>query len=124
MRPAERSGRKLKKGADDAALSRIEMVSNPDILATMGARKRPDQVVIGYAAETEDVEANARAKLLRKHADAIVGNLVAGGLGFAADENEVIIVTTEGARAYPLCGKDEIANIVLDFALHALQAVP
>ena len=120
MRPAQRSDRKLKKGVDDAALATIGLVRNPDILATMGERKAPGQIVIGYAAETEDVERNAREKLAAKHADAIVGNLVGDGRGFAADENEVIIVTPDGTRAFPPATKAEIADFVLDFAIGKL----
>ena len=117
MRPTSRSERKLKKGLDAEALGTIEMTPNPDILATMGARKAPGQVVIGYAAETEDVEDNARKKLIFKHADAIVGNIVGDGRGFAADDNEVVIVTADGTHSYPPASKDDIANIVLDVAL-------
>ena len=117
MRPAERSSRKLKKGDDDAALETISLVRNPDILATMGARKKPGQIVVGYAAETEDVESNARKKLIAKHADAIVGNLAGNGRAFGTDENEVIIVTAGETLSIPLDAKDSIAHKVLDVAL-------
>ena len=117
MRPASPSARKLKKGVDDDALKRIDLVKNPDILATMGARKASNQVVIGYAAETEDVEANARAKLLAKHADAIVGNLAGGGRAFGTDDNEVIIVTADNTTHIQQSSKESIAHRVLDAAL-------
>lgn len=117
FRPERAYGRKLKKGADDDALATIALVENPDILATMGARKKAGQVVVGYAAETEDVERNARAKLTRKNADIIVGNDVGGGRGFEAEDNEVVIVTEEGAKALPSMSKEAIANAVLDEVL-------
>ncbi|WP_417351583.1 bifunctional phosphopantothenoylcysteine decarboxylase/phosphopantothenate--cysteine ligase CoaBC [Gordonibacter pamelaeae] len=63
MRPREAAARKLKKGEADALLGTIELVENPDILATLGAAKRPGQVVVGFAAETDDVVANAQRKL-------------------------------------------------------------
>ena len=113
-RPAYAANAKLKKGADDEALSSIELVENPDILATMGARKRDGQVVVGFAAETEDVEANAKRKLTSKHADLIIGNLVGDGRGFATDENEVVIVSGGGSEKLPLMGKDALAHAILD----------
>ena len=113
-RPAEVADAKLKKGADDGALSSIALVENPDILATMGARKRDGQVVVGFAAETEDVEANAKRKLASKHADFIVGNLVGDGRGFGADENEVVVVSGSGAEKLPIMGKRALADAILD----------
>ncbi len=68
MRPATPASRKLKKGLDADALARIELVENPDILATMAHRKSR-QVVVGFAAETDDVVENARRKLRSKGAD-------------------------------------------------------
>lgn len=116
-RPATALERKLKKGVDDELLSNIELIENPDILATMGARKRTDQVVIGFAAETSDIEGNARSKLERKNADAIVGNDVAGEKAFGADENSVVIVTRDDTKALPLMSKDDLAHEILDVAL-------
>lgn len=113
-RPAQVSPRKLKKGADDSSLAVIELVENPDILAEMGKRKRDGQVVVGFAAETEDVEANAREKLARKHADMIVGNLVFGGRAFGADDNEVVLVTGDSAERLPSMAKSALAHAILD----------
>ncbi|MBQ9001321.1 MAG: bifunctional phosphopantothenoylcysteine decarboxylase/phosphopantothenate--cysteine ligase CoaBC [Eggerthellaceae bacterium] len=120
-RPSNPSKRKLKKGADDEALMHIELTENPDILATMAGRKRPEQVVVGFAAETENVVANARAKLERKHADMIVGNLVGEGRGFATDENEVVFVYADRERRLPLMNKDDLAHAILDEALEKLE---
>lgn len=113
-RPSRSFDRKLKKGVDDGELYALELVENPDILATMGARKVPGQVVVGFAAETEDVERNARLKLARKNADYIVGNDVSGGKAFATDDNAAIIVSKDAEEEIPLCSKSELAHAILD----------
>ena len=116
-RPAHPSDRKFKKGVDAEALSRIDLIENPDILATMGERKRADQVVVGFAAETDDLVDNARAKLVSKHADLIVGNLVGDGRGFAADDNEVVFVRNGGVEHLPRMSKEDLAHAILDAAI-------
>ncbi len=116
MRPREAAARKLKKGEADALLGTIELVENPDILATLGAAKRPGQVVVGFAAETDDVVANAQRKLSSKHADLIVGNEVGGGRAFGTDDNEVWFVTAEETYGLPLMPKDRLADRILDVA--------
>ena len=115
-RPAHPASSKLKKGSADDALSTIELIENPDILASMGARKRPGQVVIGFAAETEDVEDNARKKLVRKNADIIVGNLASEGRAFGVDENEIVLVDAKGAQSAGPAPKRALADIILDRA--------
>lgn len=62
LRPANPADRKLKKGRDDAALANVPLTENPDILATLAAGKRPDQYVVGFAAETNDVLMNAHSQ--------------------------------------------------------------
>ena len=116
-RPAQAAERKLKKGEDDEALSSIQLVENPDILATMGARKAQGQVVVGFAAETENVEANARQKLSRKNADLIVGNDVSEGRAFGADDNKVLFISADECRELPLMSKADLANAILDEVL-------
>ena len=113
-RPANPADHKLKKGADDEALMRIELIANPDILKTMGARKRPGQFVVGFAAETEDVEANAHTKLVAKNADLIVGNDVSGGRAFGADANQVMLVTADETEYLLEMPKADLANAILD----------
>ena len=120
LRPAHPASRKLKKGADDAALHTIELVENPDVLATLAAEAAPGQFVVGFAAETDDVVANARAKLASKGADLIVANSVAGGATFGADESEAILVSAEGADALPPLPKRAVADAILDRAVAAL----
>ena len=121
FRPRTVSDRKLKKGADDEALAHIELVENPDILASCGAATREDQVVVGFAAETNDVIGNARSKLSRKKADFIVANDVSSGRGFGADSDEVAFVSASGEEHLPEMGKRELADRILDKALEFLK---
>lgn len=121
FRPRTVSDRKLKKGADDEALAHIELVENPDILASCGAAKREGQVVVGFAAETNDVIGNARSKLSRKKADFIVANDVSSGRGFGADSDEVAFVSASGEEHLPEMGKRELADRILDKALEFLK---
>lgn len=116
MRPAEVAPRKLKKGRDDEALATIRLVANPDILATCGARKRSGQVVVGFAAETDDVLAHAKAKLASKNADLIVANDVSDGTAFGGDDNEVWLMSSDGAMGLPRMSKDSLAIEVLKAA--------
>lgn len=121
FRPRTVSDRKLKKGADDEALAHIELVENPDILASCGAAKREGQVVVGFAAETNDVIGNARSKLSRKKADFIVANDVSRGQGFGADSDEVTFVSASGEEHLSEMGKRELADRILDKALEFLK---
>ena len=119
MRPAAPVAHKLKKSSSDDAdlLSRIELVENPDILATLAARKRDDQVIVGFAAETDDVVANAQRKLASKHADFIVANRVGEGVAFGTDDNQATLVLADGSLDLPLMSKRELADRILDQAL-------
>ena len=121
FRPRTVSDRKLKKGADDEALAHIELVENPDILASCGTAKHAGQVVVGFAAETNDVVGNARSKLSRKKADFIVANDVSSGRGFGADSDEVAFVSASGEEHLPEMGKRELADRILDKALEFLK---
>lgn len=118
-RPAEVADHKLKKGIDDDALSTIHLVENPDILATLAAN-RVGQVVIGYAAETNDVIENARKKLLSKHADCIVANAVSPTRGFGTDENSIFLVDVNSETKIENSSKTSLAHMVLDKALSIL----
>lgn len=87
-RPAESSESKLKKSESDLT---VRMVRNPDVLAALGERKR-STFLVGFAAETDDHEANARRKLASKNLDAIVVNDVRGGAGFATGANTLVLL--------------------------------
>ncbi len=118
-RPKTVADHKLKKGIDDEALRTIELVENPDILATLAAQK-DKQVVIGYAAETNDVVAHARKKLEKKNADLIVANEVSPRQGFGTDDNALILITESNEVKVPKASKTKLANVVLDKALALL----
>lgn len=123
MRPAIAADHKLKKGssADVGSLSRIELVENPDILATLAAGKRDGQVVVGFAAETDDILANASAKLEGKNADLIVANQVGEGKAFGTDDNKAALVARDGVQELPLMPKRELADRILDKAAGLLR---
>ncbi|MDB5496599.1 MAG: dfp [Phenylobacterium sp.] len=107
-RPADAGGRKLKKGA--GAPEPIALVENPDILALLSKDVRRPRLVIGFAAETHDLEANARAKLGKKGCDWIVANdvSVAGTMG--GDDNAVAIVSVSGIERWERMAKGEVAR--------------
>jgi phosphopantothenoylcysteine decarboxylase/phosphopantothenate--cysteine ligase len=114
---------KIKK---TAARMSLELDPTPDILAELG-RKKGDRLLIGFAAETQNLQQEARRKLESKNCDMVVGNLVGGAdLGFESDENEVILALTTG-ETIPLARapKREIADRIFDevlklrLALHA-----
>ena len=119
MRPREAAGHKLKKGIADAELGTIDLVENPDILATLGERKE-QQVVVGFAAETNDVVANAEKKLVSKHADLVVANEVGGGRAFGADDNVVWFVDDQDVEELPRMSKTRLADEILNKAMQFL----
>jgi phosphopantothenoylcysteine decarboxylase / phosphopantothenate---cysteine ligase len=107
--------KKVKKAAMRMS---IELSPTPDILAELG-RIKGDRLLIGFAAETENLAPEARRKLETKNADMIVGNLVGqAGIGFESDQNEVILVTrSKDPIKLPKASKREIASRIWDHAL-------
>ncbi len=100
----------------------LRLKRTQDILATIGAGKRAGQVVVGFAAETEDLIANARRKLASKSADIIVANDVTmPGAGFDVATNIVMLVGRNGETAFPLLSKRDVAARILD-AIQLLSA--
>ena len=109
------SGSKIKKQKNQRAPS-LELVENPDILATIAKMKagRP-RLVVGFAAETDNVEENARGKLLSKGCDWIVANCVTPESGvFGGDENKVALFTAAASESWPRLSKDEIGSKLAD----------
>jgi phosphopantothenoylcysteine decarboxylase/phosphopantothenate--cysteine ligase len=122
FRPVSVEGQKLKKAA---GVPEIRLEPTVDILAGLGAAKRPGQTLVGFAAETTDVEAHARAKLEAKGADLLVANDVsAPDVGFEHDTNAVVIHSATGPDvAVPLAHKAAVADAVLDSVLaHRLRS--
>lgn len=113
FRPAAPAKHKLKKGE---GAPEISFVSTPDTLAELGRRRRPGQIVVGFAAETDDVIAHAKQKLRDKGVDLLVVNDVsAKNAGFNADTNAVTILSRDGKRTdVALAPKSTIAHAVLD----------
>ena len=112
-RPA---AQKLKKRAGEPLV--LTLVENPDIAKAVGERKRPGQVMVGFAAETQDLLANAKGKLAGKNLDLIVANdVTAEGAGFGTDTNLVTLITREGETALPLMSKREVAGRIWDAAM-------
>ena len=115
QRPFERANQKVKKPDGDELL---RLVRTPDILASLGARfaaSGPRPLLIGFAAETEALEAHAREKLSRKQLDLIVANDVSrAGSGFAADENRVLVLSRDGARTELSGLKRHVADGIWD----------
>jgi phosphopantothenoylcysteine decarboxylase/phosphopantothenate--cysteine ligase len=113
FRPVAAAASKIKK---QGGVPAVELEPTPDILAGLGARKRPDQVLVGFAAETDDVEAHAADKLARKGLDLIVANDVsAHQVGFEHDTNAVTILDADGRRLeVTLTSKREVARSILD----------
>lgn len=116
MRPEVAAASKLKKATDAEALSTIHLVENPDILATLGAAKGR-RTVVGFAAETDDVVANGRAKLEKKHADLIVANEVGYRKTFGEDTNTAVLIMPDEEVALPTMSKRDVAERILDQAL-------
>lgn len=112
--PAHSSDKKIKREGHDAPV--IELVKNPDIAKTLGGAKRPGQILVGFALETDHEETNAQGKLASKHLDMIVLNsLRDAGAGFGSDTNKVTIYTADGrALPFSMKSKAEVAGDILD----------
>ncbi|MEU4338718.1 bifunctional phosphopantothenoylcysteine decarboxylase/phosphopantothenate--cysteine ligase CoaBC [Micromonospora lupini] len=120
FRPATYAPGKIKK-SDDGVAPTIELVTNPDIAAELGQRKRPEQVLVVFAAETGDAEANGRAKLARKRADLIVVNEVGPDRVFGADTNTVTVIGADGSVSrLPEQAKEAVADTVWDLVVARL----
>ncbi|MFD5736324.1 bifunctional phosphopantothenoylcysteine decarboxylase/phosphopantothenate--cysteine ligase CoaBC [Streptomyces sioyaensis] len=115
FRPAVYTTGKIKK-IDGQEPEPVTLVRNPDILAELSAeRARPGQVVVGFAAETDDVLANGRAKLARKGCDLLVVNEVGEHKAFGSPGNEAVILAADGTEtSVPYGPKEDLADTVWD----------
>lgn len=122
FRPDRQETLKIKKTSDQDRMT-LTLVQNPDILRTMGERKRPDQFLVGFAAETHDLAANAVKKIKKKNLDMIAANLVGGkDAGFQADTNKVTLFFKDGSKTdIPLMDKQAVAHVLLDNLLTRLD---
>lgn len=121
FKPLHPADQKIKKHPGETEWT-LTLGTTPDILATMGAQKR-SQLVVGFAAETQDLLNNAEHKLASKHADMIVANDVAkAGSGFGTDTNQVTILQPgEDPQAWPLMSKAEVAQRLMKVVAQKLQ---
>jgi phosphopantothenoylcysteine decarboxylase/phosphopantothenate--cysteine ligase len=113
FRPKAIAAEKLKKGE---GVPELVLEPTVDILAELGARKRADQVVVGFAAETERVREHAASKLAAKQVDLMVANDVSAvDSGFSVDTNRVIVLDAAGSvEELPLLTKDSLADWLLE----------
>ncbi|GAA4230826.1 phosphopantothenoylcysteine decarboxylase/phosphopantothenate--cysteine ligase [Streptosporangium album] len=125
FRPLAQSGSKIKKTS--AEPDPIHLVKNPDILAELGDRRREGlkpypPVIVGFAAETDDVLANGQAKLARKGCDLLVVNQVGAGLAFGTPDNAAVVLVAGGEPVeIPRGPKEDLADMVWDLVAHRLR---
>jgi phosphopantothenoylcysteine decarboxylase/phosphopantothenate--cysteine ligase len=124
-RTADAAGQKIKKVAGKGP-PLLTMVENPDILAGVGHHKKRPALVVGFAAETQDVLKNAEAKLKKKGADFIVANDVSpsgtsSGGAMGGDRNRVKIVSRKSVEEWPEMDKDEVAVRLADLIAERLK---
>ncbi|MGA3565390.1 bifunctional phosphopantothenoylcysteine decarboxylase/phosphopantothenate--cysteine ligase CoaBC [Melissospora conviva] len=123
FRPADYASAKIKKSEDGTAPT-IELVTNPDIAAELGRSRRPGSLLVIFAAETHDAEANGRAKLARKGADLIVINEVGVDKVFGADTNAATVLAADGAAwTFAEQPKEQLADGVWDLVVGRLRPV-
>ncbi|UUU20672.1 bifunctional phosphopantothenoylcysteine decarboxylase/phosphopantothenate--cysteine ligase CoaBC [Streptomyces sp. DSM 40750] len=122
FRPETYAAGKIKK-KEGREPEPIVLVRNPDILAEISAdRSRPGQVVVGFAAETDDVLANGRAKLARKGCDLLVVNEVGERKTFGSEENEAVVLGADGSETpVPYGPKEALAEMVWDLVASRLD---
>ena len=115
-RPKQYSASKVKKSDGDMC---IELERTEDILLSLGKNKKPGQILVGFAAETDDLLQNAQGKLERKNLDYIAANIVGvPGRGFGADNNAITLLSRNGSRTeFALQSKEALAESLLKFIL-------
>lgn len=120
-RVAQSAGQKIKKRPGEAPAP-LQLTENPDILKTVGHHEKRPAIVVGFAAETENVESNGRSKLERKGADLIVANDVSPETGImGGTRNAVKLISASGVEAWPELSKDEVADRLARLIAERLQ---
>ena len=118
-RPESVSGHKVKKTQDEW---NVTLVQNPDVAKELGRIKKDGQILVAFAAETDDVLGNAQAKLIKKNADLIVANDVTQtGAGFGVDTNCVTLISRNDVRSLPMMSKLDVGHAILDRVLELAQ---
>ena len=120
FRPVTTAAHKIKKDGSGMAL---ELAANPDIAAQLGRDKHEGQILVAFAAETDDLIENAQKKLAKKNADMVVAHDVTmPGAGFGVSTNRVTLITREDRRSLPLMSKRDVADAILDRVLELMRA--
>lgn len=118
--PVQYSEQKMKKGTADMS---VPLKRTTDILQTLGAHKRPGQMLVGFSMETENLIENSRKKLEKKNADLICANTIGGGTtGFAVDTNRVTLITSKQVKELPFCSKEQTADLILSHIVEQLKS--
>ena len=111
-KPKNYSDEKIKKKDNEL---NIELEKTDDILKYLGENKKEGQLLIGFSMETNNMEENSRAKLIKKNLDMIVANnLRTQGAGFGTDTNVVTLITNDDTRQLPIMSKDDVAHAIFD----------
>lgn len=119
--PVKQAKQKIKK--QNGSELTLTFAQTPDVAAAVGEKKRPGQILVGFAAETNDVLENAEGKLRRKNLDMIVANdVTAPGAGFDVDTNVVTFVTREKTEQMPMLLKSQVAGELLDCVMKLKKA--
>ncbi|HQA06435.1 MAG TPA: bifunctional phosphopantothenoylcysteine decarboxylase/phosphopantothenate--cysteine ligase CoaBC [Syntrophomonadaceae bacterium] len=123
FKSAQIADQKRKKAEDRSEKWILELVGTPDILKELGKLKQDHQILVGFAAETENVLENARKKIKSKNLDMIVANdVTVEGAGFATDTNIVTIIHRNGeVKSFPKMPKQEVAAVILDQVANLLD---
>jgi phosphopantothenoylcysteine decarboxylase/phosphopantothenate--cysteine ligase len=121
-KPVDPKTGKIKKKEGQAGLT-LNMVENPDILKLIGEKKTKNQFLVGFAAETEDLEKNAVLKIKKKNLDMIAANLVGSeDSGFKADTNKVKLIFRDGSSSdLPLMKKEQVADLLITHVLDKMR---
>ena len=113
FRPEQMATQKIKREGDELVL---RLTPNPDIAAELGHMKREGQVLVGFALETNDEQANAQKKLQKKNLDFIVLNSLRNeGTCFQSDENQISIISSSGLRDFERKSKQDVARDIIDY---------
>jgi phosphopantothenoylcysteine decarboxylase/phosphopantothenate--cysteine ligase len=110
-RPVAPATHKLKKGAERLTL---DLERTPDVVESVARLPHPP-FTVGFAAETDDLEANARAKLERKRLDLVAANRVGADAGFDAEENELLLIARDGVTPLARAAKTQLARALIRF---------
>jgi phosphopantothenoylcysteine decarboxylase/phosphopantothenate--cysteine ligase len=120
--PRQVAPQKLKKTADTQSLT-LELVRTPDFLAEVATQTNALKLVVGFAAETHDVEKYARGKLVDKRLDLVIANQVGHGTGgFESDDNAATAYWQGGEQVFPATSKTELATHLLALIAQRLKA--